>query len=127
MTRKKSCRATDSRANVRKIRAGNGYSSLQVTEGTYAGAGTRSTGTKGWVGLRKTFAKATVITKHLNENELRIRKARVIAESEIRFADEASVVLSDRKRDRFLRALDHPPKPIAALRRRMARKAETRG
>jgi hypothetical protein len=126
MTRKKSS-GNDSRANARRIRAGNGYSSLQVMVETYAGPETRSTDAKGRVGLRNTFAKATVITKQLNENELRIRKARVIPEDEIRFSEEASVVLSNRERDRFLRALDHPPKPNAALRRLMAREAETRG
>jgi len=63
----------------------------------------------------------------LNENELRIRKARVIPDDEIRFSEEAAVVLSDRERERFLQALDHPPKPNAALRRLMEGKAKKRG
>jgi uncharacterized protein (DUF1778 family) len=91
------------------------------------GLETRSTDAKGRVSLPKAFANATVIIEQLNENELRIRKARVIAEDEIPFSEEATVVLSDRERERFLQALDHPPKPNAALRRLMAGKAEKRG
>jgi uncharacterized protein (DUF1778 family) len=91
------------------------------------GLETRSTDAKGRVSLPRAFANATVIIEQLNENELRIRRARVIAEDEIRFSEEAPVVLSDRERERFLQALDHPPKPNAALRRLMARKAEKRG
>jgi hypothetical protein len=79
------------------------------------------------VSLPKAFANATVIIEQLNENELRIRKARVIPEDEIRFSEEALVGLSDRERERFLQALDQPPKPNAALRRLMAGKAQKRG
>ena len=46
---------------------------------------TRSTDAKGRVSLPKTFANATVIIEQLSENELRIRKARVIPEDEIPF------------------------------------------
>ncbi len=91
------------------------------------GLETRSTDAKGRVSLPKTFANATVIIEQLNENELRIRKARVIPEDEIRFSEEVSVDLSDRDRERFLQALDQPPKPNAALRRLMAGKAKNRG
>ncbi len=91
------------------------------------GVETRSTDAKGRVSLPKAFANATVIIEQVNENELRIRKARVIPEDEIRFSEEASVVLTDRERERFLQALDQPPRPNAALRRLMAGKAETRG
>jgi hypothetical protein len=91
------------------------------------GLETRSTDAKGRVSLPKAFANATVIIEQVGENELRIRKARVIPEDEIRFAEEAPVVVSDRERERFLEALDHPPKPSAALRRLMAGKAEKRG
>jgi hypothetical protein len=87
----------------------------------------RSTDAKGRVSLPKAFANATVIIEQLNENELRIRKARVIPEDEIRFSEEAPVALSDRERERFLQALDHPPKPNAVLRRLMAGKAKKRG
>jgi uncharacterized protein (DUF1778 family) len=88
---------------------------------------TRSTDAKGRVSLPKAFANATVIIEQVSENELRIRKARVIAEDEIRFSEETPIVLSDRARQQFLQALDHPPKPNGALRRLMAEKAQKRG
>ena len=59
-------------------------------------------------------------------NVYRIRKARVIPEDEIHFVEEAPIVLTDRERERFLHALDHPPKPNSALRRLMAGKAAGR-
>ena len=88
---------------------------------------TRSTDAKGRVSLPKAFANATVIIEQLNENELRIRKARVIPEDEIRFSEEAALALSEQERERFFQALDQPPKPNAALRRLMAGKAAKRG
>ncbi len=91
------------------------------------GVETRSTDAKGRVSLPKAFANATLIIEQLNKNELQIRKARVIPENEIRFAEDAAIVLSDWDRGRFLRALDHPPKPNAALKRLMAGKARKRG
>jgi hypothetical protein len=91
------------------------------------GLETRSTDAKGRVRLPKTFANAKVIILQLNENELRIRKTRVIPEDEICFSEEATVMLSDDERERFLDALDNPPKPNAALRRLMSGKAKKRG
>lgn len=91
------------------------------------GLETRSTDAKGRVSLPKAFANATVIIEQLSENELRIRKARVIPEDEIRFSEEAPFVLSDQERVRFLQALENPPKPNAALRRLMIGKAKKRG
>jgi hypothetical protein len=88
---------------------------------------TRSTDAKGRVCLPKAFANATVIIEQVNENELRIRKARVIPEDELRFPEEAPIVLSDRERERFLRVLDHPPQPNTALRNLMAGKTKKRG
>jgi Protein of unknown function (DUF1778) len=88
---------------------------------------TRSTDAKGRVSLPKAFANATVIIEQLSENELRIRKARVIPEDELRFSEEATIVLADGERERFLHALDHPPKPNAKLRNLMAEKAKRRG
>ncbi len=90
------------------------------------GLETRSTDAKGRVSLPKAFANATVIIEQVSENELRIRKALVIPEEEVRFSEEVSVVLSDRERRRFLDALDHPPNPNAALRRLMAGKVKKR-
>jgi hypothetical protein len=91
------------------------------------GLETRSTDAKGRVSLPKAFANATVIIEQIGENELRIRKACLIPEDEIRFSEESPVMLSDRERARFLQALDHPPKASAALRRLMVGKAEKRG
>jgi hypothetical protein len=91
------------------------------------GLETRSTDAKERVSLPKAFANATVIIEQVSENELRICKARVIPEHEIRFSEEAPVILSDRERERFLQTLDHRPKPNAALRRLMAGKAKKRG
>ncbi len=56
---------------------------------------TRSTDAKGRVCLPKAFANATVVIEQVNEHELRIRKARVIPEDELRFSEEAPIVLSD--------------------------------
>jgi Protein of unknown function (DUF1778) len=88
---------------------------------------TTSTDAKRRISLPKAFANVTVIIEQVNENELRIRKARVIPEDEPRFVEEAPIVLSDRDRQKFFQALDHPPKPNAALKRLMAGKAKKRG
>ena len=87
----------------------------------------RTTDPEGRVSLPEAFANMTVIIEQISDTELRIRKARVIPEDEIRFAEETPIVLSDRARQQFLKALDHPPKPNAALRRLMAGKAKKRG
>jgi len=64
------------------------------------------------------FANATVIIEALSENEYRLRKAKVIPEDELRFSEEGvPVSLSERDAERFLRALESPPKPNAAARR----------
>jgi len=88
---------------------------------------TRSTDAKGRICLPKAFANATVIIEQVSENELRIRKARVIPEDELQFPEEVPIVLGDEERRRFLQALDRPPKPNAALRRLMAGEAGKRG
>jgi uncharacterized protein (DUF1778 family) len=88
---------------------------------------TRTTDAKGRVTLPKSFFNSAIIIEHLSETELRIRKARVIPEDEIRFREESPLVLSDRDRDLFLAALDNPPKPNAALRKAAARHAKNHG
>jgi hypothetical protein len=88
---------------------------------------TRSTDAKGRVCLPKGFANATVIIDQLSETELRVRKAVVIPEDEIRFAEESVSPLSDRDRDRFLELLDNPPKANPALRRAAAKAAKRHG
>jgi hypothetical protein len=87
----------------------------------------RTSDAKGRVSLPKAFANATVVIEQLNDNELRIRKARVIPVNELRFAEESPIVLSTQERQRFVQALDRPPKPNAALRRLMSGKARSRG
>jgi hypothetical protein len=88
---------------------------------------TRSTDAKGRISLPKAFANATVIIEQMSENELRIRKAPLIPQEEIRFAEEMPMILPDRAREQFLQALDNPPKPNTALRDLMASKAKKRG
>jgi uncharacterized protein (DUF1778 family) len=90
-------------------------------------AETRTTDAKGRVCLPKAFANATVIIEHVSDTELRLRRAVVVPEDEIRFREESPLVLSDRDRDRFLRALEKPPKPNAALRRAAARHSKKNG
>jgi uncharacterized protein (DUF1778 family) len=51
----------------------------------------------------------------------------IIPEDEIRFREETPLVLSDRDRDRFLQALEKPPKPSAALRRAATRHVKKHG
>jgi len=85
---------------------------------------TRTTDAMGRVCLLKAFADATVIIAQVSEKKLRIHTARVVPEAEIRCPEEASHVLSDRDRDRFLELLDHSPKPNTTLRRAAARHAK---
>ncbi|MFL5343140.1 MAG: DUF1778 domain-containing protein [Gemmataceae bacterium] len=74
--------------------------------------------------LPKAFANATLLIEQISDTELRIRKARVIPEDEVVFAEEARTPLSDRDRDLFLKLLEHPPGPNAALKKLMKRKAK---
>ena len=77
---------------------------------------TRTADAKGRVTLSRTFANAPVIIEYVSETEVRIRKALVVPEADMRFVEEAVSPLSDRDRDRFLDLLDHPPQANAALR-----------
>jgi uncharacterized protein (DUF1778 family) len=86
---------------------------------------TRTTDAKARISLPRAFANATVIIEQVSETELRIRKARVIPEDEIRFYEENVVPLSDRDRDRFLDLLDNPPAPNEALRRAFKKHSQT--
>lgn len=88
---------------------------------------TRSTDSKGRISLPKGFANATVIIEHVSDTELRIRKARVVPEDEVRFYEEAMVPLSDRDRDRFLDLLDNPPEPTQALIRAASKRKNRHG
>jgi uncharacterized protein (DUF1778 family) len=88
---------------------------------------TRTTDAKARISLPKGFANSTVIIEQVSDTEVRIRKARVIAEDDVRFQEEAATPLSDRDRDRFLALLDNPPEPNAALRRAAAKRAKRHG
>jgi hypothetical protein len=88
---------------------------------------TRSTDAKGRISLPKAFANATVIIDQVSDTEVRIRKAVVIPEDEVRFYEETAAPLSDRDRDRFLNLLDNPPKANAALKRAAKKHAKHHG
>jgi hypothetical protein len=76
-----------------------------------------TTDEKARINLPKSFANSTVLVEQVSETELRIRKARVIPEDELPFAEEAMGPLSDRDRDVFLELLENPPPANDALRR----------
>ena len=88
---------------------------------------TRSTDSKGRVSLPKAFANATVIIEQLSDTEVRIRKAVVIPEDEVRFYEETAAPLSDRDRDRFLELLDNPPAANVALKNAAKKHAKAHG
>lgn len=88
---------------------------------------TRTTDAKGRVSLPKAFANATIIIDQVSDTEIRIRKAQVIPEDEIRFHEESARPLSDRDRDRFLALLDSPPKANEALRRAALKQRKRHG
>ena len=82
---------------------------------------TRTTDQKARVSLPKTFANSTVIIEQVSETEVRIRKAKVIAEDEIPFYEQSVRRLSDRDRDLFLTLLESPPRPNKVLRKAATR------
>jgi uncharacterized protein (DUF1778 family) len=77
--------------------------------------------------LPKSFANATVIVDQVSETEIRVRRAKVIAEDELHFSEESAVTLTDCDRDRFLELLAQPPKPTPALKAAVARQRALRG
>ncbi|MBX7104176.1 MAG: DUF1778 domain-containing protein [Gemmataceae bacterium] len=76
--------------------------------------------------MPKSFANATVIIEQVSDTEIRVRRAKVIAEDDLPFEEEVATLLSDRDRDRFLELLANPPEPtpamIAAAERHKARR-----
>lgn len=86
----------------------------------------RTTDAKARVTLPRSFAETTVIVERISEGEVRIRKAVVLPQDDLRFQEEAAGPLSDRDRDLFLSLLDRPPEPSEAL-RRAARRNPRRG
>jgi hypothetical protein len=82
----------------------------------------RTTDKKARLCLPPAFANATVIVEQVSDTEVRIRKAQVVPEDEVRFYEEQPrTPLSDRDRDIFLALLDNPPPPNEALRRAAAK------
>ena len=88
---------------------------------------TRTTDAKARLVLPKAFANATVIIEQVSDTELRVRKARVIAEDELVFVEESVTPLSDRDRERFLSLIVNPPAPTPALRKAASRHKARRG
>ncbi|OWK36026.1 DUF1778 domain-containing protein [Fimbriiglobus ruber] len=88
---------------------------------------TRTTDAKARLVLPKSFANATVIVEFVSETEVRIRRAKVVAEDDLLFAEESASPLSDRDRDRFLELLAAPPAPTPALKKAAARHKARRG
>jgi hypothetical protein len=88
---------------------------------------TRNTDKKGRISLPKAFANCTVVMEHISDTEIRIRKAKVIPEDEMRFYEESQAPLSDRDRDLFFALLSDPPPANEALKRAMARSKKRDG
>ena len=82
---------------------------------------TRTTDSKARLILPKSFANSTVIVEHISDTEIRVKKARVVAEDDLRFCKESAAPLSDRDRDRFLKLLAKPAAPTAALEKAVER------
>lgn len=77
--------------------------------------------------LPRSFANATVIIEHVSETEIRVRRAKVVPEDELGFAEERAVPLSDKDRDRFLELLANPPAATPALKKAAIRHKGRRG
>jgi hypothetical protein len=76
------------------------------------GSETRTTDAKGRLLLPKGFANVTVIVTQVSDCEFRVRRAKVVAEDDLRFTEETAMPLSDR--DRFPALLAHPDAPPPA-------------
>lgn len=88
---------------------------------------TRTTDSKARLVLPRTFANVTVIIEQISETELRVRRAKVVAEDDLAFAEESATPLSDRDRDRFLALIENPPVPTKALKIAASRPRARRG
>ena len=88
---------------------------------------TRTADGKGRITLPKAFAGATLLVEQVSENEVRIRKARVVPEDDVKFPDEAPIRLSPAEWKRFMDALDNPPEPNAAFKKAFARYKKRHG
>lgn len=88
---------------------------------------TRTVDARARVTLPPCFAKATVILEQVSESEVRIRRTGGHPDEPAEFAEETITTLSDRDRDRFLRLLENPPPPTAALRKAMSTRRKHHG
>lgn len=77
----------------------------------------RFTDKKGRLILPSRFANPAVLIEEVSENELRVRKAVILPEDEVPFAEENRPALSDEDRDFVLSLLAAPPKATAELRK----------
>ena len=77
--------------------------------------------------LPKAFANTTLLIEQISDTELRIRKAQVVPEDEMLFAEEAAVPLTERDRDLFLSLLEKPPAANSALKKALGKKKGKRG
>lgn len=77
----------------------------------------RNADSKGRVALPG-FANAMLIIEKIDDTEYRVRRAKVIAENDLRFHEEDfPVKLSTRDAASVLEAMEHPPAPNQAARR----------
>src|SRR3954466_3229045 len=97
-----------------------------MSEGLVIAAIIRTTDRKARVSLPQSFANATIIIEQVSDTELRIRKAQVIPEDELRFREEVASPLSDRDRDLFLSLIDNPP-PANEVLKKAAKRHKSRG
>jgi hypothetical protein len=88
---------------------------------------TRTVDARARVTLPPRFAKATVILEQVSESEVRIRRTGGRPDEPAELAEETITTLSDRDRDRFLRLLEDPSPPNAALRKAMSRRRKYHG
>lgn len=82
---------------------------------------TRTADDRARIALPKEFANQTVVVEQVSKSELRIRKAKPSSRRKSEFVEETVTRLTDADRDRFLKLLDVPPKPNAALKKAMAK------
>jgi hypothetical protein len=73
------------------------------------------------------FANSAVLIEELSDTELRIRKAVILPEDEVPFAEEHRPPLSDEDRDFVLSLLAAPPKANADLKKAVKELRRGRG
>ena len=78
----------------------------------------RVTDSKARLTLPRAFANSTLLLEIRNDNEIVIRKAKVVPLAKGESAP-TKIQLSDRDWEAFVEALDNPPEPNAALKKLM--------